>query len=270
MGNRFQTDPANSCNHAVITGASSGLGAALAFEFASHGTRFLTLTGRDADRLEATAATCRKHGAMDVKTEVCDVQEEATMFDMLERADRREPVDLVIANAGMGGQDVISNGATEPGALAREVMATNVFGVINTVTPLIETFVERRRGRIGIVSSVAGLHGLAESPAYCASKASVRIYGHGLRRRLRHTGVSVSVFTAGFIDTPMARSLPFSRPFTVSAQAAAHRIRRGVERRIAEDIFPWQMRLTSGALSALPRPVVDHILWRGAKFMTQT
>lgn len=253
--------------HAVITGASGGLGAALAFELARSGA-MLTLTGRDRDRLEATARSCRQSGASDVVAQVCDVRDEAAMADALKAAQERQSVDLIIANAGIGGRAVIGTHGAEPARLAHDVMSTNVLGVVNTVTPLLADFVSRGHGQIAIISSVAGLQALAESPAYCASKAAVRIYGEGLRRRLAADGVRISVFTAGFIDTPMAQSLPFARPFTVSAEWAARRICRGIEQGIAEDIFPWQMRIYSRVLSTLPRPATDLILRFGARLMT--
>ena len=126
--------------------------------------------------------------------------------------------------------------------------------------------VERRAGRIGIISSLAGHCGLPQSPAYSASKAAARVYGEGLRRLLEPSGVSVTVVCPGFIDTPMSASLPVRRPFLVSADTAAARIAGAMARRKAEISFPWQLALTMQLGLWLPRPVTDRLLAATAKW----
>ncbi len=169
---------------------------------------------------------------------LCDVVDADMMARHLESADDLAPVRVVIANAGVGGEAVLASATAEPGTLARHVVNVNTIGVINTVAPLIERFVARRSGHITVISSMAGFEGLAEAPAYAASKAAVRIYGHGLRRL----------------------SLPFPTPFAWPAERAAERIARGISRREAEIVFPWQLRTIAAAAALLPRPVVDRLV----------
>lgn len=251
--------------HVVITGASSGLGAALARAYSCDGAT-LTLTGRDYARLDAVARQCRELGA-EVVNATCAVEDLDGMTELLGAADHRLPVDIVIANAGIGGTAVLAPPSGEPGHLAREIILVNTIGAMNSVTPLLAGFVARRRGHVVLISSVAALEGLADSPVYSASKAAIRTYGHGLRRLLYGSGVDVTVITAGFIATPMSASLPFPTPFVVDVDRAALRIKRAIERRTRELVFPWQFRWTVALSSLLPAGVVDVLLRMGRNWI---
>ncbi len=244
--------------HHVISGASSGLGAALALAW-SGPARVLTLFGRDAARLEAVAGMCRRRGA-DVATVTCDITDAAAMERALLAADGRCPVDVVVANAGIGGAEVLSASAGEPGDLAHKVVTVNLLGTVNTIAPLQEVFIGKRKGRFVVIGSMAAFEGLADAPAYAASKAAVRIYGHSLRRRLAPHGVHVNVVSPGFITTPMSRSLPFALSYPWSADRAAGYILKGIERNRPEIVFPWQLRLGIAASRMLPVSLVDRIM----------
>lgn len=243
--------------HAVITGASGGIGAALAAGLAARGTH-LTLIGRNAERLQETAARCG--GAVGVRQLTCDVTDAERMRAGLLAADDASPIDLVIANAGIGGRGVLAPPDGEPPALVREIFDVNMLGVVNTVSPLIERLRARRNGQVVLVSSLAGYAGLPDAPAYCASKAAVRVYGQGLRRLLAADGVGVTVVSPGFVDTAMSRSLPHDQPFRCSAEEAASRILRAADRGAHELAFPWQLVWLSRALSVLPPAVADLVL----------
>lgn len=240
--------------HIVITGASSGLGAALAQLYAAR-NRTLTLIGRNDERLASVASVCMASGAS-VRTILSDVAEVALPNKLL-RVDFEKPVDLLIANAGLGGSAVLAQSCGESRALATEIITTNVLGTLNTVTPLLERMCAREQGHIVLVSSIAALHGLAEAPVYAASKAAIRVYGHGLRRLLAGRGVNVTVVTPGFIDTPMSQSLKMPRPFLWDTERAARRIVTGIARNRSEIIFPWQLQLTSRLLDFFPTSVRD-------------
>lgn len=246
--------------HHVITGASSGLGAALARTCAGPSS-VLTMFGRDDARLDAVADDCVRLGASVARVR-CDITDARAMSEALIEADCRCPVDVVIANAAIGGADVLSSTAEEPCDLARRIIAINVLGTINTIAPLQSRFVERRRGRLVLIGSMAAFQGLADAPAYAASKAAVRTYGHGLRRRLAPHGVRVTVVSPGFITTPMSNSLPFEHPFPWSAERSARHILRGIDRGAAEITFPWQMRLGLAIGGLLPLALVDAVLAR--------
>ena len=244
---------AGSPGHALITGASSGIGAALARHYAGLAVR-LSLQGRNAERLEAVAAACRARGA-EVATALLDVTEQARTEAWVLEADAAAPLDLVVANAG------ISGGFKKQGA-ALPVMATNVLGMVHTIQPLLARFADRGRGQIAIVSSIAGFRGTPQAPAYCASKAAARVWGEGLRGRLRRKGVLVSVICPGFIETAMTAANPYPMPFIMSADRAAGIIARGLARDRARIAFPWQMYLGARLFAALPPAWGDRIVSR--------
>jgi short-subunit dehydrogenase len=244
--------------HFAITGASSGLGAALALQIAAR-RHPLTLAGRDPARLEAIGLQCRSLGSP-VEYIRCDVRDAAELSAALTERDTELPVDVVIANAGLGGAAVMTPAGGEPWELAKHVLDVNAMGVINTVTALQKRFIDRKRGRFVLVSSMAAYEGLAEAPAYAGSKAFVRAYGHGLRRHLAHHGIGVNVVVPGFVETPMSRSLNFKLPFLVDAQQAARVILAGIETDRPEIRFPWQLSLAARLSALLPVPVVDWIL----------
>jgi short-subunit dehydrogenase len=250
--------PFQSPTHVVITGASSGLGAALARFYASRGTK-LSLIARDRTRLEQVAAVCRQSGA-DADFHVADVTDAAAITDALLACDSRLTVELVIANAGIGGKAVLAPREGETGDLARRIIATNTFGVINTVTALLPRLIARQRGQVALISSLNGFSGWPDCPAYSASKAAVNVYGEGLRLLAARAGVRVTVVCPGFIDTPMSASLPMQRPFLWSADRAAAYIARALARGQRRVLFPWPLAMGARLLAVLPPAVSDRIL----------
>lgn len=237
----------------VITGASSGLGAALAKHYAASGA-ILHLHGRDRARLERVAAGCGR-----ARTHIGDVTDAKPMSDWLLAADAETPVDLVIANAGISAG---IGGVGESGEQAARIFSVNVNGVLNTIYPLLPKMVERKRGQIGIMSSLAGLRGLPSSPAYSASKAAVRVWGEGLRGWLKPHGVEVSVICPGFIKTPMTDVNPYPMPFLMEADKAARIIISGLERNKARIAFPKALYWPLHWLTCLPVCLTDPLLAR--------
>jgi short-subunit dehydrogenase len=233
----------------VITGASSGIGHALAIEYAKHGDR-LALLGRDRGRLEKTAAACRGFGA-EVSIGAIDVRDRGAMHDYLVALDARSPVDLLIANAGIlrGSPDGTALESTDDGFA---VLETNVIGLANTIHPLLPRMIARGRGNIALMSSTAGFAPLPHMPAYSASKSAVLTYGLALRAALRSQGIGVSVICPAFIDTPMTAQIRGSTPFLMAAEEAARRIRQGLERNRAVIAFPWFLAILTRIDGALP------------------
>jgi short-subunit dehydrogenase len=245
--------------HVVITGASSGIGAALARVYARQGCK-LYLLGRNAERLEGVARDCRALGIEPVLG-LADVTDSDAMRRLLVERDSDRAIDIVIANAGIGGHSAIASEAGEDQSAAIAILTTNVIGVANTVVPLLPRFVARRRGHVVIIGSLAGLIAVPHAPAYAASKAAVRAYGHALRRLLSGSGVKVTIVSPGFVETPMSAGLS-ARAFVWSAERAATHIARGIASGKREIAFPLPLTFAIRLGSLLPTAVTDFILSR--------
>jgi short-subunit dehydrogenase len=233
----------------LITGASSGLGAALARHYAAPGTR-IALTGRDAARLAAVAVSCRAAGAT-VETAALDVTDREALAQWIAGIDTAMPLDLVVANAGI-------SGGTEDEAAARRIFAVNLDGVLNTVYPILPRMVSRKAGQIALMSSLAGFRGLPDAPAYCASKAAVKALAEAWRGSLWPSGVRVSVICPGFVTTAMTAGRQSPMPFLMSAERAAAIIARGLARDHPRIAFPWPMLLAVRLLATLPPRLADR------------
>jgi len=233
----------------LITGASSGIGAALARLYAAPGVT-LSLTGRDEARLATVANAGRGAGAM-VRTAILDVADEAGMAAQLTEWDAAQPFDLVIANAGIGIRGTVPAGGgwNEP---VRETTATNVLGTINTVAPLLPLMLARRSGQIALMSSLAGFVGLPPAPAYGASKGWMRIYGEALRGAVADQGVGVSVICPGFVATPILQGKEEALPFLMEADRAARIIAKGLAANRGRIAFPWQTTAFVWLLHTMP------------------
>ena len=240
----------------LITGGSSGIGEALAHHYAGAGVT-LGLIGRDAGRLEGVAAACRAKGAK-VEIQALDVADRGGMQSWIEGFDEAYKVDLVIANAGVGG-----GGGCAPTAenleAARRMFAVNIDGVLNTIDPLLPRMAQRGRGQVALMASLAGFRGLAGAPAYAASKGFVKLYGEGLRGAMAPHGIDVSVICPGFVDSRLTLSNDFPMPFFMAARKAAEIIAKGLQKNRARIAFPWPMVFGVWLFSALPACVSDWI-----------
>jgi short-subunit dehydrogenase len=243
----------------LITGASSGIGAALARAYAAPRTH-LALCGRDAARLAAVANLCRERGA-EVMEACLDVTEAAAVAVWIVNVDRASPLELVIANAGVQG-GLWRDGAGETLGELHRVMEVNFGGVSNTIHPVLPAMRRRRRGQIALIASLAALRGLPYSPGYCASKAAVRIYGEALRSWLAPEGIDVSVVLPGFVETRLSDTVSGPKPLILSPEHAAGIIRRGLAKGRRQIAFPYPLYLGMQLMRALPAGLVDTILRR--------
>lgn len=237
----------------LITGASSGIGAALALQYSASGIR-LALTGRSSQRLRVVGEACRAKGA-EVAPSVVDVRDAAAMREWVEAEDDKTPVDLVIANAGV---------QPEPGDAGAEeqlraVLETNIGGVINTVQPALDRMRARRRGQVAIMSSLASFKGARRNVAYSTSKAAVRIYGEALRREMRGDRVQVSVICPGYVRGRMTEGSTHAMPFLMEPDRAAHIIQRGLARNWGRIAFPFPVYARVWFLGTLPALISDGL-----------
>jgi short-subunit dehydrogenase len=246
---------------ALITGASSGIGQALALALAGPGTT-LHLSGRDAARLDGVAAACRARGAR-VTTRLVDVRDAIGMADWIAGAG---PLDLVVANAGVSagtGGDV-----PETPAQVRAIFATNLDGVLNTVLPAIELLrgqaagADGLRGRIAVIASIAAFVAAPNAPAYCASKAAVDRWTVATAPQARRLGIALTSVCPGYIRTAMTARNRFAMPGLMDADRAARIILRGIAAGRVRVTFPWWMALAARSAGMLP-PSVLAALMRG-------
>ncbi|MCB2109252.1 MAG: SDR family NAD(P)-dependent oxidoreductase [Rhodobacteraceae bacterium] len=241
-------------SHILITGASSGIGQALAEYYAAPGA-ILSLHGRNLDRLNAVAENCRARGA-EVATLTCDVAERDAVEGWIGERDAAHPLDIVIANAGLSAG---TGGGGETDEQTRRIFASNIDGVANTVLPAIARMRPRRRGHISIMSSLAGFRGMPGAPAYSASKAAVRVWGEALRGALVADGIGVSVICPGFVRSGMTKLNRFHMPFLMDAPKAAAIIARGISANKGRIAFPWPMMALVWLAAALPDGIAHRV-----------
>lgn len=244
----------------LITGASSGIGYALAKELAGPNVA-LTLTGRDAVRLEEIKGALSETGA-DVIIDRINVTDTKAMELLISKADARKPLDLVIANAGVsGGSDPEISDEDQ----ALNIMTTNVLGVMNTALPAKRLMSARGQGHIAIVSSLAGFRGLPTAPTYSASKVAVRAWGEALRPGLAEDGIGLTLIYPGFVESRITDKNNFPMPFLMSAEKSAQIIVKGLSKSKNSIFFPWQMVAIMRCLALLPGPIFNKVLAKGPK-----
>ncbi len=239
-----------------ITGASSGLGAALAAHYAREGAT-LGLVARRADALQALAARLPSPSAI-YPADVADRGAlRAAADDFL---GRHGVPDIVIANAGVS---VGTLGAEDEDLPVLErVLRTNVVGLAATLAPFVAPMQRRASGILAGVASIAGLRGLPGAGAYSASKAAAITWLESLRVELHGSGVSVVTICPGYIDTPMTRVNRYPMPFLLPVDEAARRIARVIDARRSFAVVPWPMAVVGGVMRSLPNGVYDALAAR--------
>ena len=239
----------------VISGASRGLGAALARSLAGPGVRML-LVARSAGALEEVAAACAARGARP-RIAALDVRDAAALAAALAGFEAEGPVDLVVANAGTSA-GTATDGAPEAVAEAARQVEVNLLGAMHLVGPLLPGMRARGRGTVGLIASVAAFRGLPDSPGYCASKAGLLAWGEALRAAHGAHGIRVSVVCPGFFDSAMGDRFLGPKPLRMSLEDAAARTQRALIAGRGRAVFPaplgWLLRL----LALLPAGLGDR------------
>jgi short-subunit dehydrogenase len=244
----------------VITGASSGIGEALAKHYAARGATLCLIARRkqELDRLSGVLPGLTFTYPLDV-TDAEGLK--AAAADFIARAG---VPDLVIGNAGISVGTLTQEAGDQP--VFQRVLAVNVVGLFNTFQPFIAPMRAAGHGTLAGIASVAGIRGLPGSGAYSASKAAAITYLEALRGELRGSGLKVVTVLPGYIETPMTAHNPYPMPFILPADVAARRIARVIEAGKSYAVVPWQMGIVAKLLRLLPNPLFDAILsGRGRK-----
>ncbi len=240
----------------VITGASSGIGEALALHYAQ-GRHHLILTGQNESRLSKVVEMCEAKGAT-VKSKIIDVCAREKLHTWLEEMDQITPVDLVIANAGISGGTEGTEG-TDFMAQMRQIYDVNVMGVLNTLEPIINAMIKRKSGQVAFMSSMASYAPWPGAPAYASSKTAMRYLGHSLRGSLKQYGIKVSVICPGFIESRITAKNNFPMPFFKKADYAAVKIAKGLEKNKVTIAFPFPVYAFSVLIGCLPSAILIYM-----------
>lgn len=237
-----------------ITGASSGLGRAMAHVYAKAGAT-LGLVGRREDALLSLLAElpAGKH-----KYYVVDVTDREALHKAAYDFQGEGPTDIVIASAGISVGTVTEY--LEDFAVFQKVHHTNVLATVATFEPFIANMRQRGAGTLVGIASVAGVRGLPGAGAYCSSKAAVRVYCESLRTDLHNTGVKVVTIAPGFIDTPMTKKNPYKMPFLMPVEDFAQEAVKTINKGCSYKVIPWQMGVVGKLLRLVPNSVYDHFV----------
>jgi short-subunit dehydrogenase len=241
---------------AIITGASSGIGWALAHALAAEGCK-VGLVARRREELAKLVAEIEGQGGT-AAFAVADVAErEPTVNAIREVGSRLGPVDVLIANAGVGAPTTVS-----PFNVAdiEKMFRVNVLGVVYAVEAVLPQMLERRSGYLVAISSLASLRGLPGESGYTSSKAAVNVFMDGLRVQLRSKGIAVTTICPGFVNTPMTAVNEFKMPWLLTADEAASRIVRAMKRKPKVYSFPWQMTLLMRLTRWAPDWLLDRVM----------
>jgi short-subunit dehydrogenase len=244
-----------------ITGASSGIGRALASHYAKQGA-IVGIAARRADALTALAADLRSAGAREAACYPLDVSDaEALRRAAQDFISRFGAPGIVIANAGVSVGTLSEY--PEDIAVIRRIFDINVYGMAATFSPFIagmrQAAIDGAAGRLVGIASVAGIRGLPGSEAYSASKAAAITYLESLRLELRDSGIKVVTIAPGYVATPMTDINPYPMPFLLPADEAARRFARAIARGASYTVIPWQMGVVAKLLRLLPNPVYDRL-----------
>lgn len=239
-----------------ITGASSGIGRALAIELGQRGAA-VGLLARRADVLKELVCEVERGGGRALAL-TCDVRDALAVRAAADELRARfERIDVLVANAGIATTGHITEVRAE---VVSDVMSINVIGAANSVAAVVPEMVKQGSGHLVAISSLAAYRGVPKSAAYCASKAAVSAYFESARVDLRGTGVDVTIIHPGFIKTPLTAGRKAEMPYLMELDDATQKIVRAIEERRKSYAFPWQLASIVRAAMLFPIPLYDRIV----------
>ena len=238
-----------------ITGASSGIGEYVAYEYAKQGAT-IGLAARRKKVLEKVSAKCEELGGKPIIYEV-DVSNQSVTKNSIDNFIAKSGgIDIVIANAGISGKVDLDNGdSTE----INQMLSTNILGVTNTVIPTLPTMLKQQSGRVVVISSIAGFRGLPGRSGYSASKAAVRFMANSWRSLFLNDGISFTTVCPGFIDTDMTNKHKYKMPFLMSVDVFAEKMVAAIDLKKKTFIAPWQWRFVIPLIKAVPEWLLNFV-----------
>jgi short-subunit dehydrogenase len=244
-----------------ITGASSGIGEALALEIAKKGA-ILGLAARREDVLEKISDKIKLNGgtARNFTVDVCDSNSVAVAAQNLRNEFGK--IDVLIANAGIGGNNKETRNLEA--VAVTKVINTNLIGAVNSVAAVLPQMLEQKSGQLVAISSLAGFRGLSKSAAYCASKAGMTTFFESVRLDVQHKGVDVTIIQPGFIKTPLTSGREAKMPFLMELEDSIPHFLNAIEKRKKFAAFPWQLATLVRAGKFFPAWLYDKIADRAA------
>jgi short-subunit dehydrogenase len=244
----------------LLTGASSGIGRALALAIAKRGGK-LGLIARREDELNTLAAEITAAGGTAIALPADVTNAEAVAAAAQTLRDRFDRIDIMIANAGVGGT---TDGRELDAAEVNRIIQINLTGTVNSVAAVVKEMAAQGSGRLVAISSLAAYRGLPKSAAYCGSKTGVSALFESLRLDLKGTGVGVTIIHPGFIKTPLTAGREAQMPFLLELDDATNRILRGIEAGKRSFAFPWQLATIVRAGMVFPIALYDFISGRNS------
>lgn len=242
-----------------LTGASSGIGAGLAVALAKQGA-VLGLLARRKELLDKLRKDCEKAGGT-ARIFACDVTNEDAVLGAAEEFKHEfEHIDVLIANAGIGGNNAETR-AMQPLAV-KKVIDTNLMGAVNSVHAVLPGMLKRGSGQIVAISSLAGFRGLPRSAAYSASKAGMTAFFESVRLDVKHQGVDVTIIHPGFIKTPLTSGREAKMPFIMEIDDAIPLFIKAIEKKKRFAAFPWQLATFVRAGKFMPGWLYDRVAGR--------
>ncbi|MEE8479494.1 MAG: SDR family NAD(P)-dependent oxidoreductase, partial [Candidatus Neomarinimicrobiota bacterium] len=231
-----------------ITGASSGIGEYVAYEYAKQGAT-IGLAARRNERLQIVSTKCKELGGVPIIYET-DVSNQVTTKKAIDDfISKSGGIDIVIANAGISGKVAMDKGDSYE---INRMLSTNILGVTNTVLPALPTMINQQSGRVVIVSSIAGFRGLPGRSSYSASKVAVRFMANSWRPSFTKDGLSITTICPGFIDTDLTSKHKYHMPFLMNVEVFAKKMVNAVENKKKTYIAPWQWRLIIPIIKIVP------------------